>query len=393
MTEKAPVQSAKADSYANQTPVNKFRIRVLSAVGILCFFTYTTWTDSLPPLRAWIEARSWEKTSCTILSAESVRKERYEYIPTVKFAYDFNGRRYQAEGHSLELTSYRDIQKVKGFLDRFPAKSKTVCFVNPKKPDQAVLDRSLRLGKMFPLIILILVFLFLLTDIVTFIRQKNTPPNPFAFDPKARPWPSDFEPLPASRIFHHAPALFMDDLLGWIFKEIAALVISLIFLYFLSLTVRLAAHSVFGYIPLLAVSTFLLISLLFFLGIMIQFPRLFHPKVGFALGPVPILPGARLTFQWYFDGPAHKIQELEIVLEEKIRSEKDQKVDFEQPKAKLTVIKTDKPLEIQAGTATADIPDTLVVRPEKYWYITFQGKVKDSMDLNQGFEVQSGLNR
>lgn len=113
------------------------------------------WFLYLPGISAWWAAQRWEEVPCWIESANldsSQGKDSTTYKATARYRYDYQGRTYHSEEVSLnsgsdnigdfQQTAYEQLRQF-DHTDR-PFR----CFVNPAKPQQAVLFRELRWGLM-----------------------------------------------------------------------------------------------------------------------------------------------------------------------------------------------------------------------------------------------------
>jgi hypothetical protein len=104
------------------------------------------WKATVEPLW-WISAaRSWEATPCTILSSE-VKKSRgskgsTNYRSSVTYRYRFAGRVHTSSRVHFATMSSSGRGASARLLKRFPPGMETVCFVDPRNPAEAVLDRG-----------------------------------------------------------------------------------------------------------------------------------------------------------------------------------------------------------------------------------------------------------
>jgi hypothetical protein len=114
----------------------------LAAVG--CVFT---WLLGSSYLRAQ-EMDQWVATECLILESE-VRQQQLgpavpiEYRFGILYGYEFEGERFSAETYDIRgNATVKERSKVADLVARFPAGSSRTCWVNPQKPDQAVLKKD-----------------------------------------------------------------------------------------------------------------------------------------------------------------------------------------------------------------------------------------------------------
>ncbi len=111
-----------------------------------------------PSLRTW-QASSWPTTEATITLSKvhvSHDDDGTTYKPEVHFSYRVDGQALKSESWSFSVWS--GSQKwSRSVVDRYPVGSKQACFYNPRKPGDAVLDRSFQWGNLAGLFLLIFV--------------------------------------------------------------------------------------------------------------------------------------------------------------------------------------------------------------------------------------------
>ena len=108
--------------------------------GVLfCVFGFV-----LPMLRIQ-DARSWDEVPCTVLESRlgvHSDSEGTSYSVEVRFAYEVDGQAYESERYKLSSSSGPRGARERA-LERIPAGTETVCFVDPEEPDGAVLERGM----------------------------------------------------------------------------------------------------------------------------------------------------------------------------------------------------------------------------------------------------------
>ena len=120
---------------------------VFAAFGI-GFGYFAGW----PALRDTVDARSWVAVPCEIVSSgvkTTTDSDGSNYSVDVKFRYEYAGQRYSSDRYQITRMS----QSGAGAYDRIsrkaqalPAGLSTTCFLDPARPDRAVIDRGLTLG-------------------------------------------------------------------------------------------------------------------------------------------------------------------------------------------------------------------------------------------------------
>jgi hypothetical protein len=105
------------------------------------------WILTVAPLWRGLLARSWEPTPCTILTSEveSVPGDGNDtFRVKITYRYDFRGESYTSTRFNFETGSSSTYDwKAKVVADLRPDRQ-TECFVNPRNPQEAVIERSPR---------------------------------------------------------------------------------------------------------------------------------------------------------------------------------------------------------------------------------------------------------
>lgn len=131
---------------------------------------------------------TWSKTECVILDSGVHDKNSGEspYQLQAKFRYEWQGQSYTSEKVALQSRTFSDYSKAQRAIDRFPADSKSFCYVNPKAPSEAILLRgNLALG-LFIFLPLIFVAIGAGGMYAMWWRPSAPPkPAPFVLKPKA----------------------------------------------------------------------------------------------------------------------------------------------------------------------------------------------------------------
>jgi hypothetical protein len=132
----------------------KRRSAVAGRFGLGCFFLIflgvglgTAWPFLVAPLIEKSGADRWKATPCTILESRvdsSTSKGSTTYRVAVRYEYEVHGRKYVSERYGFMGSVYSSGRESKEAVVRsLPSGSTSVCYVNPRSPGQAVLDRSL----------------------------------------------------------------------------------------------------------------------------------------------------------------------------------------------------------------------------------------------------------
>ena len=103
------------------------------------------------PFRRVRSAKSWMKTPCVIVSS-SVDEDTGDsglYRIGVTYEYGFRGHQYRASRYNFSIGATAGTLGKKRIVRRLPPGTKTVCYVNPQDPGDAVIDRGLTWDAVF----------------------------------------------------------------------------------------------------------------------------------------------------------------------------------------------------------------------------------------------------
>jgi len=131
---------------------------------------------------------TWPKVECVILESGVHDNPGSEspYHVHAKFSYEWQGQTYTSEKVALQSRTFSDYSKAQRAADKFPADSKSFCYVNPKATSEAILVRgNLAFGL---LIFLPLIFVAVgAGGMYAMWRQPSAPPKPapLVIKPKA----------------------------------------------------------------------------------------------------------------------------------------------------------------------------------------------------------------
>jgi uncharacterized protein DUF3592 len=114
-----------------------FAVFLLAGAGFSLFFVR-------PALKV-LAAKSWEPTACVIVSSQ-VRShpgdDSTTYSVDVLYTYKYNGWEYKSNRYQFLGGSTGGYAAKERVVRRLPPLTRTVCYVNPKDPAEAVLNRD-----------------------------------------------------------------------------------------------------------------------------------------------------------------------------------------------------------------------------------------------------------
>jgi len=131
----------------------------------------------VPTAYRYFAVKSWIETPAEVVWSE-VRRQSGEDGPTFRadifYRYEFEGRSYQSNSYSLTgSTGSSGREKKQELVEGHPKGKQIVCFVNPKLPRQALLNRSLGWWALFALFPLPFAAIGLGGLYATFIRKEK----------------------------------------------------------------------------------------------------------------------------------------------------------------------------------------------------------------------------
>jgi hypothetical protein len=144
--------------------------RTISAI-LLAIGGFFFWSMTVEPLTLVFRARSWIPTECRITTSETVSQvytdntrpigERRRTLrgPRIEFQYTYDSKSFTSNRYAI-VTGLSTGGGGRGvaLASKYPAGSAAICYVNPMKPSEAVLDRGLSGDVLFglaPLLLLV----------------------------------------------------------------------------------------------------------------------------------------------------------------------------------------------------------------------------------------------
>ncbi|HSS50971.1 MAG TPA: DUF3592 domain-containing protein, partial [Thermoanaerobaculia bacterium] len=113
---------------------------VFFLVGLAVFYFVT-----VRPVMSYVAARSWQETTCTVLSSEVAShpgSDSTTYSVDVVYTYSFGGRAFQAKRYGFLGGSSSGRAGKEEIVARYPPGARVSCWIDPNQPDQAVLNRE-----------------------------------------------------------------------------------------------------------------------------------------------------------------------------------------------------------------------------------------------------------
>jgi hypothetical protein len=385
------------------------------AVGLLAVFfvigAVVSYFITVRPLLQVLSARDWTVTPCTIVSSR-VQSHRGDdgttYRVDILYRYEFAGREHRSNRYQFVGGSSSGYQGKARIVGRHPVGAQRTCYVNPRNPAEAVLERGLTPEMWFGAIPVV----FMLVGAVgTIAMLRRQPAGHGRFGP-AHP-----EPVPVREIIGAvspgtATSSLMDDpsaprVLKPANSRLAGLIAIGVFgaiwngiLWFVFLPdigiFRRSSPGVFDWIHLLFLLPFLAVGLVLIGVVIYQWLSLYNPKVELTITPgVPAL-GGRLDLAWRLTGRTHILRDLKIILEAReeatyqqgTRTSTDRKVFFT-----LDAAAASEPAALPEGRASITLPaDTVpsfkATNNRIIWSVRVTGEIPRWPDLKEEFVIE-----
>ena len=358
-------------------------------------------------------ARSWREVPCTILHS-SVRSHTGDdsttYNVEVFYEYEVDGRTYRSSRYRFLGGSSSGYEAKAARVAELPAGRRTVCYVDPKNPARAVLDRSLGAWALLSLIPLTLLAVGVGATMSAVRRgfrvgaERNAgPPVPggivFSELEERRSWLP--EPKGGARKAD-VPGYDRLDLEPSVGPWGKLLGITLVALFWNGI-VSLFVTDVVGAwrtgrgdgCATLFLVPFVLIGVAFLLAIPYQILALFNPRPRLSLDRSRLRPGEPARLSWRFTGSAGRIRHLKITLEGREEASYRRGTTTHTDRsvfATLVLFDGDRSASIASGEVEVRIPSgsmhTFSGSHNKIiWKLSLAGEIARWPDVGEEFEL------
>ncbi len=349
-------------------------------------------------LRSWLQlydARSWEQVPCTVLEshvdeiADSDGGSTYK--PVVFFAYRHGGQDYRSNRYNFQDFYSSGYEAKAEVVARYPPGKRTVCYVNPDKPFEAVLIRDFSAGYLVGLVPLIFVaaglgglLFFLKTEVKG--RRPSRPREPAPI-PAAAAQADPLAPRELRSSMSPGKAFF-----GLLFITLFWNGIVSVFIW--QMYKGWKEGSPDGCLTLFLVP-FELIGLLLVYGTLRQILVLFNPRPRLTLNPGTLAPGESIWLQWRLAGGTGGVRRLEILLEgveeAQYRRGTDNVTDRE-TFASIPIVDTTDDYSMGSGSTAFSVPPDAVPsftagHNKILWKIKTRLEIANWPDSEEEFEV------
>ena len=352
------------------------------AVGLGTFYFFF----AKPAMRI-AAARSWRATPCVVLSSRVRTHEGDDgdtYSVDVLYEYDFGGRTYQSNRFQFLGGSSGGRAAKEAVVARHRPGTRTVCWVDPADPQEAVLVRSFT--KDYWVGLVPLVFLAAggggLLWVSSMARRKRAGTTPGFSAGEAGTGPVALE-LKSTPIRKFVIILFV----GLFWNGIVSVFV------WQAVKGWRSGHPD-GCLTVFLVP-FVLVGLLMIWGLFHQFLALFNPRPRLTLSSRSIPLGGSAALDWSFSGAAGRIEKLRIFVEGREECQYRRGTDVHTDKETFATIEVlDVPglARGASGNATLRIPaDTMhsftASHNKVVWTLKLRGEIRSWPDVVDEFDI------
>ena len=149
----SPLTNARKKSHQHLSLLVFMSLFLLAGLAFLTFMFVI-------PAKKTLEARSWQKTPCVIVSSRVVTHSDSDgstYAVEVVYRYTFKGRNYTGDKYDFVTGSSSGYDAKSAIVRQYPAGKQTFCYIDPANPEEAVISTEFRGDYLFALIPLLFV--------------------------------------------------------------------------------------------------------------------------------------------------------------------------------------------------------------------------------------------
>lgn len=383
-----------------------FGIFLLAGLGFLAIFAVPAWRN--------LEARSWTEVPCEVLESRvetHAGDDGDTYTVAVRYRYHVDGRDHVSDRYDFFPGSTSGYDGKAGIVERLPAGTRTVCYVDPDDPSEAVLERRFTAEYLWGLLPLVFVAVGASGIVATLAgawRARRRPRTQWTAGrpdwlpaQAAEPAPGAYEggrvaPLPTRGA--EAP-LVLESGMSPLGKLVGVLFIALFWngivgVFVWQLWESWRAGSFDGCLAVFLLP-FVGVGALLLAGIPYQFLALFNPRPRLTLTPGRLDLGGSAELAWGFRGWPSRIRRLRITLEgveEADYGSGDSHRTARETFASYDLLDATLPVEIAGGAILVHVPaDTMHTfeAPDNriVWTLKLHGKIRFWPDVSEELRV------
>ncbi len=345
------------------------------------------------PLARSLRAQSWPAVPCTIVeSAVGVHgdSDGDTYSIDVRYTYELNGRTYEGTRYKFFGGSSSGREAKQAVIDQLPPGTHAACYVDPRDPASAVIDRGVGLEYLIglvPMTFLAVGVGGMAWSLRVWRRARHRPPPPAPAPPGG-----GFTALGPSS---PATATTLKPKMGPVGRFLGILFVAA---FWNGIVGIFAFHAYDGWrggqldgCLTIFLIPFGLIGLLLLAALPYQFLSLFNPRPSLELDRGGLLLGATSTLRWSFSGWPGRIRQLKLTIEAReeatyrrgTTSTTDKSIFY-----RATVLETEDRLSIPQGQVQVSLPADLAPSFEAphnkiVWVLKVHGDIRTWPDVNE----------
>ena len=397
-----PISSVGTSRAGARFAVGFFALFLVIGVGAFYFIT-------VRPLLNVLSARGWVATPCTIVSSRVQSHSSDDgttYRVDILYRYDFDGREHRSSRFKFMGGSSSGYKGKAEIVRLHPAGAQRTCYVNPRNPAEAVLERGLTADMWFGAIPAVFVLVGA-GGVFGTLRSKAKSRQPASSPvsvpireivgtrPVAFAMPSALEDFSGSRVLRPASSRLAGLIAIGIFGAIWNGVLWFLFLPDSGIF-RRGSGGLFDWIHLLFMLPFLGVGFVLIGVVIYQWMALYNPKAEVTITPGFPRLGGRLDLVWRLTGRTEKLRNLEVVLEAReeatyrqgTRTSTDKKTFL-----KIEAASAQDAAAISEGRASVTLPvDTMpTFRSDNnriIWSLIVKGEIPRWPDLKEEFVIE-----
>lgn len=340
----------------------------------------------LPGIIEFVDARSWEEVPCTVISS-SVRSHSSDdgttYSIDILFEYDYHDQTFRSNRYSFANWSSSGYAGKRSVVDTYSSGANAFCWVNPKRPSRAVIERGFQWGYLivlFPLAFVLAGAAVMVHSLRSKRKLSYAVSNPESVSVSGGPVVLKPKQSPGMKLFGML-------LFSLIWNGIVS-----VFLYNLISEWRTGHHQ-WGLALFLV--PFVLVGIGTLVGVVYFLLGLFNPRPRLILSNASPRLGDRLHVEWRMSGRSSRVQNLKITFEGResatYRRGTDTTTDHN-TFASLTLADTTHEYEIAQGNRELIIPeDTMhTFKADNNaigWHLKVEGDIPRWPDVEAEFEI------
>ena len=153
---KIPLEEIMDPHQSLQQKKNNAAALIIVGICFLLIGGIASYLGCIRPLWMYAESQSWSSVSAVIRESyvDSYRgsKGSTQYRLKLKYQYQWQGKKYTSDQYDYFMENSSNLRYYRSIVRKNPPGKTVVCYVNPSKPGQAVLNREFSLSALIPML-------------------------------------------------------------------------------------------------------------------------------------------------------------------------------------------------------------------------------------------------